>query len=110
MTKLQIILGSTRETRNADRVAPWVTRRAEAHGAFDVEVLDLRDWPPPAAEALELVGAYERLAATGLGYGPEFQGLTGLWRRGDELFAEVQLPEELAAQAAQAADREERTR
>ncbi len=44
---LQIIIGSTRESRNADLVAPWVTRRAESHPGFEVEVIDLRDWPLP---------------------------------------------------------------
>jgi NAD(P)H-dependent FMN reductase len=47
MTRLQIIVGSTRETRAADLVLPWVRRRAEAHDALDVEVLDLRDWALP---------------------------------------------------------------
>jgi NAD(P)H-dependent FMN reductase len=47
MPKLQVIVGSTRPSRAADRVVPWVVARAESHGAFDVEVLDLRDWPLP---------------------------------------------------------------
>ncbi len=47
MTRLQIIIGSTRPTRAADRVSPWVIERASAHGGFEVEVLDLRDWPLP---------------------------------------------------------------
>jgi NAD(P)H-dependent FMN reductase len=47
VSKLQIIVGSTRPTRAADRVVPWVEARARAHPAFDVEVLDLRDWPLP---------------------------------------------------------------
>ncbi len=47
MSKLQIIVGSTRPTRAADRVIPWVMARASAHPAFDVELLDLRDWPLP---------------------------------------------------------------
>jgi len=47
MTKLQIIVGSTRPTRAAERVFPWVAREARNHGGFDVEVLDLRDWPLP---------------------------------------------------------------
>src|SRR5579863_9610525 len=47
MPKLQVIVGSTRPTRAADRVAPWVSERAASHGAFEVEVLDLRDWPLP---------------------------------------------------------------
>jgi NAD(P)H-dependent FMN reductase len=45
--KLQVIVGSTRPTRAADKVAPWVTGRAALHEAFDTEVLDLRDWPLP---------------------------------------------------------------
>jgi hypothetical protein len=28
-------------------VAPWVIDRARNHGAFEVEILDLRDWPLP---------------------------------------------------------------
>ena len=47
MLKLEIIVGSTRPTRSADVVMPWVERRARQHGGFDVEVLDLRDWPLP---------------------------------------------------------------
>ncbi len=47
MLKLKILVGSTRPTRAVELVSPWVERRARAHGAFDVEVLDLRDWPLP---------------------------------------------------------------
>jgi NAD(P)H-dependent FMN reductase len=47
MLKLQIIVGSTRPTRAIDHIVPWLASRAERHDAFDVEVLDLRDWPLP---------------------------------------------------------------
>jgi len=47
MLNLRILIGSTRPTRAADRVTPWIIERAKAHGAFEVEVLDLRDWPLP---------------------------------------------------------------
>jgi NAD(P)H-dependent FMN reductase len=47
MSKLQIIVGSTRPTRASDHVTPWVADRAEHHEAFEVELLDLRDWPLP---------------------------------------------------------------
>jgi NAD(P)H-dependent FMN reductase len=47
VSKLHVIVGSTRPTRAADRVVPWVVERASRHDAFDVEVLDLRDWPLP---------------------------------------------------------------
>jgi NAD(P)H-dependent FMN reductase len=45
--RLQVIIGSTRPGRSADLVVPWVTQRAAAHSAFEVEVLDLREWPLP---------------------------------------------------------------
>jgi NAD(P)H-dependent FMN reductase len=47
MLNLKIIIGTTRPTRAADLVQPWVVGQARAHGAFDVEALDLRDWPLP---------------------------------------------------------------
>lgn len=47
MLKLQIIVGSTRPGRSADLVVPWVVDRASSHGAFDVELVDLRDWELP---------------------------------------------------------------
>jgi NAD(P)H-dependent FMN reductase len=57
MPKLQIIIGSTRPNRAADKVAPWVIDRAMSHPAFDVEVLDLRDWPLPIfAENFDTIG------------------------------------------------------
>src|SRR5580692_5175931 len=59
VSRLQIIIGSTRPTRAADRVAPWVVRTATAHGAFEVEVLDLRDWPLPIfAEHVGTIGDF----------------------------------------------------
>lgn len=47
MSKLLIIIGSTRPARAADLVIPWLVRAAKEHGGFDVEVADLRDWPLP---------------------------------------------------------------
>ncbi|MFF8729219.1 SDR family NAD(P)-dependent oxidoreductase [Streptomyces sp. NPDC015171] len=59
----------------------------------------LDEWPPEDAEPLDTDGLYERHAAAGLDYGPAFQALTAAWRRGEELFAEVRLPERPAADA-----------
>ncbi|MFH8590164.1 type I polyketide synthase, partial [Streptomyces celluloflavus] len=50
-------------------------------------------WPPAGAEAVDVEGCYERFVELGFGYGPVFQGLRAAWRRGDEVFAEVSLPE-----------------
>ncbi|WP_314254925.1 type I polyketide synthase, partial [Streptomyces kutzneri] len=61
---------------------------------------DLTQWPPAGAEAIGLDGHYTELAAAGLAYGPVFQGLRAAWKRGEEIFAEVALPEEALADAA----------
>ncbi|OCB32223.1 polyketide synthase [Mycobacterium malmoense] len=53
---------------------------------------DLSAWPPVGATPVDVGDGYERLADRGYGYGPAFRGLTSMWRRGDEVFAEVALP------------------
>ncbi|TJZ58775.1 SDR family NAD(P)-dependent oxidoreductase [Streptomyces piniterrae] len=50
-------------------------------------------WPPQGAEEMPVEELYDTLAARGYGYGPVFRGLRALWRSGDELYAEVVLPE-----------------
>jgi NAD(P)H-dependent FMN reductase len=45
--QLQIVVGSVRPGRAADRFLPWLLDRAERHGAFSVRLLDLRDWDLP---------------------------------------------------------------
>ena len=47
MSKLLVIVGSTRPTRAADQVLPWLTAQIAEHAAFDAEIVDLRDWPLP---------------------------------------------------------------
>ncbi|WP_170839619.1 type I polyketide synthase [Micromonospora halophytica] len=47
-------------------------------------------WPPAGATPVPV--SYSELAGAGMEYGPAFQGLRALWRRGDELFAEVTAP------------------
>jgi polyketide synthase 12 len=56
-------------------------------------------WPPQAAEALDVEEVYDGLAERGYEYGPMFQGLRAAWRRGEEIFAEVALPEPESDQA-----------
>ncbi|TYC16099.1 type I polyketide synthase [Actinomadura syzygii] len=57
---------------------------------------DLTRWPPPGAAPVELGRFYEELAASGLEYGPTFQGLQAVWRDGDDIYAEVVLPDQVA--------------
>ncbi|MFG3462635.1 SDR family NAD(P)-dependent oxidoreductase [Streptomyces sp. NPDC047853] len=56
-------------------------------------------WPPADARAVPVDALYPELAAAGLDYGPVFQGLRGVWRAGEELWAEVELPETAHADA-----------
>ncbi|MGQ4415669.1 SDR family NAD(P)-dependent oxidoreductase [Streptomyces sp. SAS_269] len=78
---------------------PW-TRHAEGvlaqgpvPGFADVEVHAPGNWPPSGARSVDVSDAYAELAGQGLGYGPSFQGLRAAWRLGDDVFAEVALPE-----------------
>ncbi|MGX1887856.1 SDR family NAD(P)-dependent oxidoreductase, partial [Streptomyces sp. NPDC055287] len=62
-------------------------------------VVDLEAWPPAGAVAVDTAGLYDDLADAGHGYGPVFQGVRAAWRREDEVFAEVALPEEAQGEA-----------
>jgi rifamycin polyketide synthase module 9/10 len=56
-------------------------------------------WPPPGAQPVEVGDFYAGLVERGYTYGPVFQGLRAVWRRGAEIFAEVALPENGRADA-----------
>ncbi|MEU0762754.1 SDR family NAD(P)-dependent oxidoreductase, partial [Streptomyces microflavus] len=57
-------------------------------------------WPPPGVVPIPVDDLYERFQASGYGYGPAFRGLIRAWRRGDEIFTEVRLPEDQHRSAA----------
>jgi len=108
-TQLQVVVGAAIESgsravsvysRKGQPEAEWLlhaegtlTPTAAAHSG------NLTQWPPPGAESVDLSGAYARLAQRGYEYGPAFQGLVALWRRGPELFAEVAAPDETGVAA-----------
>ncbi|WP_435818656.1 SDR family NAD(P)-dependent oxidoreductase, partial [Micromonospora lupini] len=82
-----------------DDEAAW-TRHAIgslAPGAATAPAAVTGTWPPLGAEPIDLVDAYEHLAESGYEYGPVFQGLRAAWRDGDDLIAEVALPDEAEA-------------
>ncbi|WSW50633.1 SDR family NAD(P)-dependent oxidoreductase [Streptomyces platensis] len=78
------------------------TRHATGMLALGAEPVDFGEesWPPLGAEPVSVTGVYDEFAAVGMTYGPVFQGLGAAWRRGEEIFAEVALPEDMAADAA----------
>ncbi|QKV96583.1 SDR family NAD(P)-dependent oxidoreductase [Streptomyces sp. NA02950] len=69
----------------ARHAAGTLTERTEEHPP------ELGAWPPPGAEPVDVGGLYDRMADEGYGYGPVFRGVRAAWRRGDEVFAELEL-------------------
>ncbi|WP_234314143.1 type I polyketide synthase, partial [Streptomyces sp. NBRC 109706] len=112
---VQVVVGTAdgagqREVRvysqpeGADAELPWtchaegVLVSEQADAAADS--VDLAIWPPAGAEPVDVSDFYAETASAGYGYGPVFQGLRAAWRRGEEIFAEVTLPEDEHASAA----------
>ncbi|MEU1630995.1 type I polyketide synthase [Streptomyces sp. NPDC020096] len=105
--QLQIVVGaadeagrrsitvSSRPEHPASGELPW-TRHATGTLAPDAPQpsFTLAEWPPKNADAIDVAPLYGELLAAGLDCGPLFQGLTAAWRRGDEVFAEVRLPQD----------------
>nr|WP_051806080.1 type I polyketide synthase [Streptomyces sp. NRRL F-2747] len=89
-----------RDEATAATDGPW-TRHATGSAAPQAAEagFDLSVWPPQGATPVPMDGAYERLLARGYGYGPVFRGMTAAWRLGDDVFAEVELPEEAHEEA-----------
>ncbi|MGV1080863.1 MAG: type I polyketide synthase, partial [Candidatus Nanopelagicales bacterium] len=74
----------------------WVKHAAGTLGAEQPSLPEpLGEWPPPGAEPIDPADLEARLEQAGFEYGPAFAGLEAAWRRGDELYAEVSLPEGL---------------
>ncbi|MBV8292270.1 MAG: acyltransferase domain-containing protein, partial [Mycobacterium sp.] len=99
---VQVIVGPAEESgqrdvsvfSRADADLGWICHATGQLGSGSIEPgADLSVWPPEGATAVDVTDGYQRLATRGYEYGPAFRGLTALWRRGDELFAEVTLPE-----------------
>jgi len=97
--QVQVVVGAAGES--GSRAVSVYSRRDEADGEWLLHAegtlgvpvaeasADLSVWPPPGAVSVDMSDGYGRLAARGYEYGPAFQGLVAIWRRGPELFAEV---------------------
>ncbi len=73
---------------------PWVQRATGVLGQSETAGdSGLDEWPPVGAVPVELGDFYGDRAAAGFEYGPAFQGLTAAWRVGDDVVAEVSVPD-----------------
>ncbi|WTO59687.1 SDR family NAD(P)-dependent oxidoreductase [Streptomyces sp. NBC_00212] len=77
-----------------DGAAPWTLHASGVLApAAEAPSFDAAVWPPQGAEPLDVAGCYERFADAGFAYGPVFQGLRAAWKVGDDVYAEVGLPD-----------------
>ncbi|WP_320065554.1 polyketide synthase [Micromonospora sp. RTGN7] len=60
---------------------------------------DFTAWPPSGAQRVEVGNFYPDLVERGYAYGPSFQGVRAVWRRGEQVFAEVALPDDMRTEA-----------
>ncbi|MFD8708602.1 SDR family NAD(P)-dependent oxidoreductase, partial [Kitasatospora sp. NPDC059648] len=93
---VQVVVGEPDETgrRTVDvrsRTDGWVRHATGTVSGEPVAGQELGQWPPAGAEPV--TGLYDTLAAAGYEYGPAFQAVQAVWRRGDEVFAEVTVPD-----------------
>ncbi|MEU3628416.1 polyketide synthase [Amycolatopsis coloradensis] len=86
---LQVVVDGPRIDLYAQDSGDWTRHATGRLRPSDVFALPWKgEWPPPATEPVDLSRAYAARE-----YGPAFRAVTGLWRDGDELFADVVLPE-----------------
>ncbi len=81
------------------RHAVGIVGRCEEAAAAPAALADLT-WPPEGSVPEHVDSFYDELGALGIECGPAFQGVRALWRRGEELFAELELAEEQARDGA----------
>ncbi|RCG13805.1 SDR family NAD(P)-dependent oxidoreductase, partial [Streptomyces reniochalinae] len=108
--QVQIVVGATGTDARRDVALysrpdtgvdePWV-QHAEGvlAPALPVPDLDMAVWPPRDAEPVGVEDFYAETAGREVAYGPVFQGLTAAWRRGEEVFAEIALPDHATEEA-----------
>ncbi|MET7669453.1 type I polyketide synthase [Micromonospora luteifusca] len=87
----------TVRAREEDEVAPrpWVVhaRGVLVPAAAAPPASAPTTWPPADAVPVAVSELYDGLTGAGHHFGPSFRGVTALWRRGDEVFAEARLPQ-----------------
>jgi acyl transferase domain-containing protein/nucleoside-diphosphate-sugar epimerase/acyl carrier protein len=79
---------------------PWLQHASGAlTTGVELDEFPAGPWPPEGAEPVGVEDVYAGFAAMDVTYGPAFRGLRAAWRLGDEMFADVALPEDDEADA-----------
>jgi 5-hydroxydodecatetraenal polyketide synthase CpkA len=100
--QVQVEVGEPDEAGRSVRIhsrrdgEPWVHHASGVLAAGEPPVAETpAEWPPTGATPVAPDELYDQIAALGVDYGPAFQGVTAAWQQGDDLFAEVTVPEEV---------------
>ncbi|MDT0574323.1 type I polyketide synthase, partial [Streptomyces sp. DSM 3412] len=109
--RLQVVVGAPEKSglrgvavysrmEDADEDMPWTRHASGLLSPSQTSAgFELAQWPPAGAEALDVDNLYQRLAEAGLVYGERFQGLKAGWIKGEDIYAEIRLPEHAVAEA-----------
>ncbi|WP_344469812.1 type I polyketide synthase, partial [Kitasatospora kazusensis] len=103
---LQITVGTADETdrrpftmySRAAHAAPEVEWTRHASGFLAVEeqqpAFEMAAWPPAGATPVDIEEFYRTFINRGYEYGPMFQGFKAGWRLGEDVYAEIALPQD----------------
>ncbi|GAA0616332.1 hypothetical protein GCM10010174_37870 [Kutzneria viridogrisea] len=76
---------------------PWTQHATGLLSPGQIDTEPLTTWPPTGAQPVDVSEFYDNYAARGYAYGPLFQGLRAAWRQGEDVYAEVSVPQSAAA-------------
>jgi acyl transferase domain-containing protein/NADPH:quinone reductase-like Zn-dependent oxidoreductase/NADP-dependent 3-hydroxy acid dehydrogenase YdfG len=104
--RVQVVVAPDTDGRSSLRVVSqpesaeddaWTTHADGVLGAEQPDAGPGTDtaWPPADAAPVDITSLYADFSAGGFAYGPAFQGVRRAWRHGDEVYAEVALPEQV---------------
>ncbi|WP_443053083.1 SDR family NAD(P)-dependent oxidoreductase [Streptomyces sp. FXJ1.172] len=82
-----------RAENDGERDSAWIRHASGSLSGDDSsEPAGLSAWPPAGAVPMAVEAFYD---GPGKGYGPAFRGLRAAWRLGDDIYAELAVPDEL---------------
>ncbi|MFJ3794483.1 SDR family NAD(P)-dependent oxidoreductase [Kitasatospora sp. NPDC090091] len=93
----EIAVLSAAESADEDASVLVCHARGFLAAASEAEPAPAPTWPPTGAEPVAVDGLYPMLTEYGLHYGPLFQNVRAVWRTGDDVYAEVALPDDVPA-------------
>ncbi|WP_281273068.1 polyketide synthase dehydratase domain-containing protein, partial [Streptomyces reniochalinae] len=73
---------------------PWTRHATGTIASRSSRPAPIDVWPPADATPIDLGDSYGDMLARGYAYGPAFRGLRAAWRSGNEIYAEVELPDQ----------------